>query len=170
MSEDEGTLSIPAPQRTLLTLRREYLAALDTLLPLASRELRIFDPDLSQLGFESAQRVAMIERLLRRSRANRVCLAVHSPDYIRRGLPRLMSLLATFSASMAIHQTHGDAARVQDCFILCDELHFARRGVASHPRGVLHLHDNKEARGMKERFDQIWESSVLAVSPTQAGL
>jgi hypothetical protein len=158
------------PERTLITLRREYDDAVRTLLPLAQRELRIFDPDLSDLGLHTEERVAELRRLLVRSRNNRVLIAVHSTDFVASRAPRLMSLLGTFSGGMFIYQTQGDAARVQDCFILCDELHLVRRHVAAQARGALYLNDPKEGRGMRERFDQIWESSFLAVSATQVGL
>jgi hypothetical protein len=81
-----------------------------------------------------------------------------------------MALLGTFSASMFIHQTQGDAAKVQDCFVLCDEQNFVRRPVAAHPRGAVYLEDPNEGRAMRERFDQIWESSFMAVAATQIGL
>ena len=37
------------PQRILLDTRKDYREGFDTLLGLARRELRIFDPDLSEL-------------------------------------------------------------------------------------------------------------------------
>jgi hypothetical protein len=158
------------PERRIITLRSEYDAAMGTLLPLVQRELRVFDPDLSDLGLNSEERSGQLRAFLKASRNNRVFIAVHNIDFITRRANRLMSVVGTFSASLFIHQTQGDAARVEDCFVLCDELHFVRRGVASKPRGALYLHDAKEARGVRERFDQIWESSFLAVSATQIGL
>jgi hypothetical protein len=157
------------PQRTLITLRSEYFAAIGTLLPKVERELRIFDPDLSELGLQTEERVAQLRTFLRASRNNRLFIVLHNVDFVRRAA-RLMSLLGTFSGSMAIHQSQGDAAKVQDCFFLCDELHFVRRPVAAQPRGALYLDDPYEGRGMRERFDQIWESSFLAVTATQVGL
>lgn len=164
---DRGT---PEPQRTLITLRREYQEAVDLLLPRAERELRVFDPDLSDLALHSPARVELLRSFLKRSRNNRLLIAVHDVDYVTRQAPRLVAMLGTFSASMFIHKTAGDAARVQDCFVLCDELHLVRRAVAAQPRGALYLDDPREARGMRERFDQIWESSFPAVSASQAGL
>lgn len=164
------SVDAPEPKRELITLRREYSEAVDTLLPMIDRELRIFDPDLSELGLHSAERAELLARFLKRSRNNRLYIAVHNTEFITRHAPRLMTLLGTFSGRMFIYKTQGDAARVQDCFLLCDELHLVRRLVAAQPRGALYLHDPKEARGMRERFDQIWESSFLAVSATQVGL
>jgi len=159
-----------APQRSILTLRSEYRQAVGTLLGLAQRELRIFDPDLADLGLDTEERSAALRQFLRRSRNNRLYIALHDVDFISHRAPRLMALLETFSSGMFIHRTERDAARVQDCFVLCDELHLARRRVAAQPRGALYLNDPREGRGVRERFDEIWESSVLAVSATQAGL
>jgi hypothetical protein len=168
MAIDENAAA-PEPRRRLITLRREYQEAIDTMLGRLERELRIFDPDLQDLGLNAPERVEILKAFLKRSRNNRLYIAVHRPDRIVRQA-RLMSLLGTFSASMFIHRTEGDAARVQDCFVLCDDLHVVRRAVAAQPRGVIYLDDPKEASGMRERFDQIWESSQLAVSASQAGL
>ena len=38
------------------------------------------------------------------------------------------------------------------------------------PRGVLVINDPKECQPMRERFDEIWESSVPAVSANTTGL
>ena len=103
-------------------------------------------------------------------RAHRLLIALHETDLVARRAPRLVSLLGTFSGSLLIHRTEGDAARVQDCFVLCDGLHFVRRSVASQPRGALYINDPQEGRGMRERFDEIWQSSAPAVSATQSGL
>ena len=157
------------PQRTLLTLRSEYPRAVGELLPRLQRELRIFDPDLADLGLHTEERVAQLREFLRASRNNRIFIALHNVDWVRRA-PRLMKLLGTFSASMLIYQTQGDATRVQDCFVLCDEESFVRRPVATHPRGAFYLDAPAEAHGMRERFDQIWESSFLAVTATQLGI
>lgn len=158
------------PERKLITLKSEYVEALCRLLALAQRTLRIFDPDLEPLGLHSEERCRVLREFLLRSRNNRVYIALHETDFVARRAPRLVSLLGTFSGSLFIHRTQGDAARVPDCFVLCDELHFVRRGVASQPRGALYLNDPHEGRGMRERFDEIWQSSAPAVSATQSGL
>jgi hypothetical protein len=160
----------PAPERRIITLRSEYAAAVGMLLPMAQRELRIFDPDLANLGLHTEDSVRRLRALLIANRHNRVFIAVHRIDFITRRASRLVDLLATFSASIFVHQTVDDAAIVEDCFVLCDEEHFVRRAVAAQPRGALYLSDPKEGRSMRERFDQVWEKSFLAVTATQIGL
>ncbi len=160
----------PGPQRRLITTKTEYQEAIDLLLPMAQRELRIFDPDLADLRLHLPERIALLREFLSRGRNNRLYIAVHKTDFIERRAPRLLSLLGLFAANIFIQRTQGDAARVQDCFILCDETHMVRRPVAAQPRGVVLTDDLNEGAKMRDRFDQIWESSETGVSANTSGL
>ena len=159
-----------AAARALIGTRREYLEAFDTLLGLARRELRVFDPDLVQLALDVPERIARLESFLRRTRGNRLLIAVHDPTHFARHSSRLGQLITMFSTDVAVHQTTGEAARVQDCFVLADGEHVVRRAVAAHPRGVFARDDPHEGALMRERFDQIWESSEPTAPPTTLGL
>jgi hypothetical protein len=158
------------PERHLFTSRAEYVTGFEQVLSLAHHELRIFDPDLSQLPLNTPGTLDVLRDFLTRRRENKVYIALHHPDLVARRMPRLMDLLAMFGANLLIHQTEGDAARVQDCFVLADHHHFVRRLVWTQPRGVLVLNDQKEAHKMLERFGEIWQSSVPAVSASTSGL
>lgn len=160
----------PAPQRRLITTRTEYQEAIDMLLPRAQRELRVFDPDMADLRFHIPERIAMLREFLSRGRNNRLYVALHSTEFIERRAPRLLALLGLFGSSIVIQRTQGDAARVQDCFILCDEMHLVRRPVAAQPRGVILTDDLIEGAKMRERFDNIWESSESGVTANTSGL
>lgn len=161
---------VPQPARRVITLRGEYVAAFDELVAHVRRELRIFDPDLGQLDFNSPDRVESLRRFLTANRDNQLYIAVHDPDRLTRHFPRMMELLTQLGTNIAVHRTEGDAARAQDCFVLFDAEHVIRRTVAAHPRGVVLTDDQKEAHAMRERFDEIWQSSVPAVSATKLGL
>jgi hypothetical protein len=167
---DDLAKVIPQPRRELLGSRREYLDAFDGLLAAARRELRIFDPDCVQLELNAPARNAALRQFLLASRDNRVLVAVHDPEHLKRGCPRMLECLREFSVAIAIHQTEGEAARAQDCFVLADMEHFVRRPVAAQPRGVFTQNEYQDARLMRERFDEIWQSSVPAVSATTLGL
>ena len=167
MTEDS---TLPQLERLLLSTRKEYRDAFERLIGLAERELRIFDADFSDLGINSPQKSELLRAFLLRGRNNRLYIAVHETDYIRDYCPRLLDLLRQFSDRMFIHQTQGEAARVQDSFVLADKLHFVRRPVRAQPRGTLRLHDAQESQGMHLRFSEIWDSSSPAVSATTAGL
>lgn len=158
------------PERHLFTSRAEYVAAFEQVLSLTRQELRIFDPDLSQLPLNAAVTLEKLRDFLSRGRDNRLFIALHKPDFVTRQRPRLISLLGLFSNAIFIHQTEGDAARVQDCFALADSHHFVRRPVWAQPRGVLVLNDETQAHKMRERFDEIWQSSVPSVCASTSGL
>jgi len=165
----EGSAA-PRAERLLLTTRREYREAFERLIGLALRELRIFDSDFSDLEMNSPKKSELLRAFLLRGRDSRLYIAVHDTDYIRSSCPRLLDLLRQFSDRMFIHQTQGEAARVQDCFVLADSLHVLRRPVRAQPRGTLKLNDEHESQGMQLRFTEIWECSFPAVSATTAGL
>lgn len=167
MTEDTGT---PQPERLLLSTRREYLDAMERLFELAQRELRIFDADFSELKIDAPRTQELLRAFLIGGRDNRLYIAVHSCDYIRNYCPRLLELLRQFSDRMYIHQTQGDAARAQDCFVLADRLHCVRRPVQAQPRAALRFNDEQEGQGLHLRFSEIWDSSLPAVSATTSGL
>lgn len=167
MTQDDSS---PPPERVVIDTRREYQEAFDALLALATREIRIFDPDLAQLAVEAPERLDRVGAFLRRTRGNRLFIAVHDPAPLAQRSPRLARLVALFSDDIAVHRTTGEAERAQDCFVLADREHFVRRAVAAHPRGVFARHDPHEGTLMRERFDQIWESSEPTAPPTTLGL
>jgi hypothetical protein len=167
---DDLAKVLPQPRRTLLAARADYLAAFDELVAVARRELRVFDPDCSQLELNAPARHEHLRQFLLASRDNRLLLAVHDPDHLERHCPRMLKLVAEFSTAIAIHRTEGEAARAQDCFVLADAEHFVRRQVAAQPRGVYCLNHYQDARLMRERYDEIWQHSVPAISATTLGL
>lgn len=158
------------PERTLLETKSDYLDGFNRLLGLVRRELRIFDPDLSELDMNSTWRIEMLTRLLRKDRAHAVHIALHDTEHVTQRCPRLITLMGSYTGRIRIFRTHGDAAKVQDCFVLADADHLVRRPVTAQPRGVLAINDPKECQPMRERFDEIWESSAQGVSVTTTGL
>lgn len=158
------------PERTLLETTGDYLGGFNRLLGLARRELRIFDPDLSRLDMNSTRRIETLTRFLRKDRTRVVYIALHDIEHVSRHCPRLITLMGSYTPGIQIFRTQGDAAKVQDCFALADDDHLVRRPVTTQPRGVLIINDPKECQPMRERFDEIWESSVAAVSVNTTGL
>jgi len=158
------------PERILLQARSDYLEGFSRLLDLARRELRIFDPDLSELEMNSTNRVETLTRFLRGSRTRRIYVALHDVEHVTKRCPRLIALMGSYTSAVLIFQTQGEAAKVQDCFVLADGDHLVRRPVTTQPRGVLVINDPKECQPMRERFDEIWESSLPTVSVNTTGL
>ena len=161
---------LPAQERALITSRGEYSSGADRVMALAQRELRIFDPDLSEFRLEIPARIEVLRSFLSRSRDNRIRIALHDPEYIKRHCPRLIGLLGSYAGFILVNRTMGDAAKAQDCFVLADRLHLVRRPVAKQPRGVLLLNDPEEGQGMHGRFEEIWENSESGASASTSGL
>jgi hypothetical protein len=158
------------PERTLLQARSDYQRGFGRILDLARRELRIFDADLADLAMNSSERIDSLSRFLRSGPNRRIFIALHHVDYVSKHCPRFTALLGIYASSILINKTFGDAAKVQDCFALADAEHLVRRPVTAQPRGVLVIGDPKECQPMRERFEEIWESSEPAVSANTTGL
>ena len=170
MSDTPPVAEIPLPQRTLLTARSEYFAAAEQIIALAQHELRVFDPDLQEFRLDTRTRIDLLRDFLLRSTDNRLYISVRDPSFVKQFCPRLITLLAQFSTSMFIWEAVGEAGKVQDCFVLADQMHVLRRPVAEQPRGVLILNDPREGLVMYERFREIWDTSVPSVSASTSGL
>lgn len=170
MTIQESAAGDPTAERKLIASRSEYQLAADRIIAMAKQDLRIFDPDLEQFRLETPTRIDALRQFLSRSRDNRIWIAVHNPEFIKRHCPRLISLLGSYSGFIAIYRTLGDASLAQDCFVLADRLHVVRRPVAKQSRGVLLINDPKEGQGMHGRFCEIWESSESGASANTSGL
>jgi hypothetical protein len=150
--------------------RREYLAAFDDLTQRSRRALRIFDSDGAQLALNRPACADRLRTFLLASRDNRLLVALHSVDHLRKHCPRFIALVAQFSFAISVHQTEDQAARAEDCFVLADTEHFVRRPVATAARGGYAINEAREAREIRGRFDEIWQSSFPAVTAATLGL
>lgn len=160
----------PSPEWQVIGSAAEYTAGIAHMIALARSELRIFDPDGHQLGLNRQDRIAALEHFVGGDPQRRVFLALQSAEHLPRDCPRFIELLRFRTEQIAVHQTEGDAARVQDCFVIADAEHCVRRPVAAQPRGVIILNDARDVALQRERFDEIWASSASAVSATTIGL
>jgi len=165
-------LSADAPQTEYLQFDGEadFQRAVDRLLAAPGRELRIFDPDLVALRFNTAQRVELLRQFLAASRTRRLYVAVHDPEHVTRQCPRMMALLARFAHAIQVNCTHEEIRNLQDSFLVLDQSHYVRRPVAQFFRGALGLHDETEALAMRGRFTEIWSASFPGVSASTLGL
>lgn len=148
----------------------DFQQAVDRLLAAPGREMRIFDPDLSALRLNTAQRVEQFRRFLAASRTHRLYIAVHDPGNLTKYCPRMMALLARFAHAIQVNCTHEEIRNLQDSFLVLDQAHYLRRPVAQQFRGALGLHDDTEALTMRARFMEIWSASFPGVAGTTLGL
>ena len=169
-----GFLEVPVSddelQHTQLNGITEYTDALDTLCGLAQRNLFLFEKDFDGLGYNSEARYATLRNFLLASPAHRLYVLAHDTHYLSTLCPRMLMLLEQFGTAMFIHQTPRHLQHISDPFSVADESNYVRRFHFDSPRGILGLHDPGQARALKSRFMEMWESSHPAVSITNLGL
>lgn len=158
-----------APRHQPVEGNREFETALDAVIAEAKHELRVFDQTLSS-GFNSPLRHDALLAFLSASRRNRLRIVVHDAGHLHRNCPRLLNLLRTFSHSIEIHETQPQAKSVYDPFTVADESSFVRRFHFDGMRGLFAQDDPIGAHALIERFEEIWEASHPAVTPTTLGL
>ena len=160
----------PAPSRTLVVSSADYRQALDSLIGAARSTLRIFDADGAQLEFNSPKRLDSFAAFLHANIEAKMIIIVRSIEHIEKRCPRFVEFLSLRGNQIAVYQTDSGAPRVEDCFLIADQLHFIRRAVQSHPRGVVIRDDEHETAPMIERFEQIQGASTIVSLTTILGL
>ena len=148
----------------------ESLAAIDEVISVAQRTIRVFDISLSNRGFNSPARTDRLREFLVKGRAHRLLIALHETDLLERECPRLLVLLRQFPMSIEIHRTIAQARNAADPCVLADDhsvwhqLHFEQ------PRAIVAVHSPSDVLPIAQRFDEIWDLSEPAVSATTLGL
>lgn len=151
----------------------EARAALVQVIEKAARELCVFDHSASALAdreFGNKANVELLRQLLLRGRAQRIRIVLHSTNSIETELPRVLQLLRQFGQQIAIHRTTAAARDAQDAMVIADDTHIWRMPVASHRRSIIELNAPIAVRPFADRFEEIWESSELAVTDGVLGI
>jgi hypothetical protein len=146
------------------------VAAIDTLLGIAKHSIRVFDVDLSGMGWNNAARAETIIAFLRSNPAARVEIILHDTGWVERSCPRLLNILKYRGHAIAIRRTGQDARLAMDPLLIVDGVHFLHRFHASQPRASLSIGDPAAAQSLVTRFDAISECAEPGVTPTVLGL
>lgn len=166
----EAATAQPERSAELIETYGDYMVALDRALALVQREVRIFEKDLSESGFNGVARFEQLKTFLMKSRANRIDILVRDTDYLARSCPRMQMLLRQFGHAINIHRTLPETQGINDAFMLVDQRHLVRRFHTDYARGELVLNDPHEAGNLRERFDELWAASEPGLSATTLGL
>jgi hypothetical protein len=158
------------PSYRQITGIAESLEAMDEVISVAERSIRIFDISLSNRGFNSPARAAALREFLVRGRSHRILIALHETDLLERENARLLTLLRQFPMSIEIHRTLAQARNATDPFILADDHSVWHQLHVEQPRAVVALHSPQDTLPISQRFDEIWDLSEPAVSATTLGL
>jgi len=148
----------------------ESLEAMDEVISVAERTIRIFDISLSNRGFNSPARAAALREFLVRGRSHRILIALHETELLERENPRLLTLLRQFPMSIEIHRTLAQARNATDPFILADDHSVWHQLHVEQPRAVVAVHSPADTLPISQRFEEIWDLSEPAVSATTLGL
>lgn len=159
-----------APRHQKLDTVAAQVAAIDELIGIADRSIRVFDIDLSGMGWNESAREEMIVAFLRASRNPRLDIVVHDMGWIERSCPRLTRLLRYYGHLVTIRRTGDDAKHAMDPLVLVDDQHYLHRLHGAQPRAVLGIAQPDEIRPLVERFEAIWSSAEPGLSATVLGL
>src|SRR5450755_944346 len=158
------------PRVVLLSSVAEQATAIDELIPMARRQIRVFDQDLSQAGWNSAARAERLAAFLRGVRGRRLDIIVHDTRYLESACPRMLRLLGAYGHAMAILQT-GDEGRVAtDPLVIVDGQHYLHRFHFEQPRAALGIVQPEQAQLLAARFGEIWATGAPGMNATVLGL
>src|SRR5690606_11969132 len=132
--------------------------------------LLMFDAAVEVNRYGKQNRIELLLRFLVQSRNNSVVRPLHHTDSLARHCPRLMDLVRLQIRSVSIHKTREEAHAAQDSFMLADGLHYLHRFHVDHARFRYSLDNPALVQPLRERFDQIMETSTHSVSATTLGL
>ncbi len=148
----------------------EQVAAIDTLIDLAKVSIRVFDIDLSRMGWNDAARTDKLAQFLRRAPNARLEIVVHDTSWIARACPRLLNLFRLHSHAMIIRKSGQDARAAMDPLLIVDGIHFLHRFNIAQPRAALSINDPEAAVPFVIRFDAISESAEPGLTASVLGL
>jgi len=101
---DGSGSNAPTPRYERLSSIEEQVAAIDTLIDLAKLSIRIFDVDMSRMGWNSPARLDKVAKFLRGAPAARLEIILHDTSWIASSCPRLLNLFRSNSHAMTIRK------------------------------------------------------------------
>ena len=164
------TETAPKPSYRPISGIAESLAAIDEVVSVARRAIRVFDVSLSNRGFNSPALADKLRAFLVAGRSNRIFIALHDTALLERENPRLLMLLRQFPMSIEIHRTLAQARDADDPFVVADDHSVWHQQHYVQPRAIVALHSPADAMPIMQRFDEIWDLSEPAISATTLGL
>jgi hypothetical protein len=146
------------------------IAAIDEMIGLAQRSIRVFDVDLSETGWNNPARIERLAAFLRGSRHARLDIIVHDTRYIESRCARLTALQRVVGEAITIRRTGPHARGAMDPLIVVDGQHYLHRFHVEQPRAALGIAQPHAAKPLNIRFDEIWTTGEPGVHGTVLGL
>ena len=159
-----------APLAVELTTVAAQISAIDQLIGLAQRRIRVFDQDLAQTGWSQPARTERLAAFLRETRGRRLDIIVHDTHYLESACPRLLGLLRTYSHAMTVYRTGGEAKLATDPLLIVDDRHYLHRFHHGRPRAAMAVNQAEQTRPLVTRFEEIWATGEPGLTATVLGL
>lgn len=160
----------PTPRTDELASVAEQIAAIDELIALGQRRIRVFDQDLSQTGWNQPARSDRLAAFLRGARGRRLDIIVHDTHYLESACPRMVNLLRTYSHAVTIYRTGSEARLATDPLLIVDDRHYLHRFHFEQPRAAMGIDQPEQARLLANRFEEIWATGEPGLNATVLGL
>lgn len=154
----------------ILIGERLYAEAINVILAIATKELLIFDQDLSRGDFASLEKHHLIQAFLADNINSHLTIVLQDTHYFRDSCPRLFNLLAVYGHKMTVYETNDTAKHAKDCFILADGQHYIKRIHIDQARFRYALNDAESVEVLNTRFEELLEATQDVVAVTQIGL
>jgi len=148
----------------------ESSAAIDEVIALARTAIRVFDATLANRGFNSPARHDSLRHFLHAGRHHVLRIVLHDTDTFDRDASRLMVLMKQFPTQVVVHRTLPPARHAEDPMVIADDHSIWHRLNFEQPRAIVALHSPADVSPLLQRFEEIWDHSELAISPTVLGL
>jgi hypothetical protein len=155
---------------TIILGERNYAEALDLVIATATRELLIFDQDLTHGNYASAERFELINQFLSQHPLSQLTIVLQSAYYFLQHCPRLFDLLKHYGHKMTVYETNDVAKIAKDCFVIADKQHYCRRFHIDQARFKYAFDDVAESANLHTRFDELLEETSQTITATQLGL
>lgn len=170
MADQPPAEASSAPRLVELSTLAEQSEAIDALIAMAQQQIRVFDQDLSQTGWNAATRADRLAAFLREVRGRRLDVIVHDTRYLQSACPHMVSLLRNYGHAVTIYQTGPEGKVATDPLVIVDGKHYLHRFHFEQPRAALGIDQPEQTRPLASRFDEIWATGEAGLSGTVLGL
>lgn len=148
----------------------DYVAALNTLLSGAQRQIRIYDWDLSDGGYEAPARIELLNEFCKQGLGREVKILLADDGYLKRDAGQLMRLITVWGHVLHVRVRPAEPAPAHDCFVLVDDKGALKRFDKDQAKGVMRLDSRADVVDLGLRFDGEWGRAERRVSAHTLGL
>ncbi len=148
----------------------DHVSALNTLLSSAQRQIRIYDWDLSDGGYEASTRIELLNEFCKQGMGREVKILLADDSYLKRDAGQMMRLLSVWGHVLHVRVRPAEPPPAHDCFVLVDEKGVLKRFDKGQAKGVMRLDSRGDVVDLGLRFDAEWDRAERRVSAHTLGL